>query len=86
MVHTAQPPCRSPVGYGKENVRGKGNEGGQGEEKRWTSAPKLGFSLHLGSLSFPFFQILACCHHTDCAETRRNRKQDASGGFRDTDP
>lgn len=56
-----------------------------GTERRKDGPQLLMASLHLGSLSFPFFQILVCCHHTDCAGTRRNRKQDASGGFRDTD-
>ena len=37
-------------------------------------------SLHLGSPPSPFFQSLACCHHSICAGTGRNGKQAASGG------
>lgn len=68
MVHRAQLPCRSPVGYGKENVNGRGNKGEQ-REKLHLSSNIVTASLHLGSLPFPFLQILACCHHNDGAAT-----------------
>lgn len=55
-------------------MNGRGNEGEQ-REKLDLSSSILMASLHLGSLPFPFLQILACCHHNDgaAAEGRGSR-------------